>query len=128
METFAGCISWLYITELCAQTMTLSKPGKSENARRMNWPSCSVRKRLEQAGQLDIADLNLSDEIAASIADGIRTLKQLRDKPAAQVNFINSLQPGARLLLCLWIMDMDLLKKIQRRSYLRESPASQGSE
>ncbi|MDE0284010.1 MAG: hypothetical protein OXN26_05600 [Gammaproteobacteria bacterium] len=86
------------------------------------------RETVEQAGQLDIADLNLSDEIAACIADGIRTLKELQDKPAAQVNFVNSLQPGARLLLCLWIMDMDLLKKIQRRSYLPESPASPGSE
>ena len=77
------------------------------------------KETVEQAGQLDIADLSLSDEIAACIADGIKTLKQLQDKPAAQVNFVNSLQPGARLLLCMWIMDMDLLKKIQRRSYLR---------
>ena len=80
------------------------------------------RETVEQAGRLDIADLSLSDEIAACIADGIRTLKQLRNKPAAQVNFVNSLQPGARLLLCLWIMDMDLLKKIQQRSYLQASP------
>ena len=84
------------------------------------------RETVEQAGQLDIADLGLSDEIAACIADGIKTLKQLQDKPAAQVNFVNSLQPGARLLLCMWIMDMDLLKKIQRRSYLQDfSPGSE---
>ena len=86
------------------------------------------RETVEQAEQLDIADLNLSDEIAACIADGIRTLKELQDQPTAQVNFVNSLQPGARLLLCLWIMDMDLLKKIRRRSYLREAPESSGSE
>ena len=86
------------------------------------------RETVEQAGQLDIADLNLSDEIAACIAGGIRTLKEFQDQPAAQVNFVNSLQPGARLLLCLWIMDMDLLKKIRRRSYLREAPESSGSE
>lgn len=77
------------------------------------------KETVEQAVQLDIADLRLSDEIVACIADGIRTLKQLRDKPAAQVDFVNSLQPGARLLLCLWVMDMGLLEKIQRRSYLR---------
>ena len=81
------------------------------------------RETVEQADQLDIADLSLSDEITASIADGIRTLKQLRNKPAAQVNFINSLQPGARLLLCLWIMDMDLLEKIQVRPYLQNKTA-----
>ncbi len=77
------------------------------------------RETVEQAEQLDIADLNLGDEIVASIADGIRTLKSLQDKPAAQMDFANSLQPGTRLLLCMWIMDMDLLKKIQPRSYLR---------
>ena len=84
------------------------------------------RETVEQAGQLDIADLSLGDDIAACIADGTRTLKQLRNKPAAQVNYVNSLQPGARLLLCLWIMDMDLLNKIQARSYLREPPDSPG--
>ena len=77
------------------------------------------RETVEQAQQLDIADLRLSDEIVTCIADGIRTLKQLQDRTTAQVNFVNSLQPGARLLLCLWIMDMDLLEKIQKRSYLR---------
>ena len=83
------------------------------------------KETVEQATQLDIADLRLSDEIVACIADGIRTLKQLRDKPAAQVNFVNSLQPGARLLLCLWIMDMGLLKKLQKRSYFREFSGSE---
>lgn len=70
------------------------------------------RETVAQAEQLDVADLRLSDDITASIADGIRTLKELKGKPAAQANFVNSLQPGARLLLCMWVMDMDLLKKI----------------
>ena len=76
------------------------------------------RETVKQAGQLDIADLNLNDEIVACIADGIRTLKEFQDNPAAQVNFVNGLEPGARVLLCMWIMDMGLLKKIQKRSYL----------
>ena len=69
---------------------------------------------VAQAEQLDIADLVLGDEIVAAIADGIRTLKELKGKPAAQADFLNSLQPGACLLLCMWVMDMDLLEKIQR--------------
>ena len=76
------------------------------------------RETVEQADQLDIADLNLNEEIVASIAGGIRTLKELQDNPGAQVNFVNGLEPGARLLLCLWVMDMGLLEKIRRRSYL----------
>ena len=76
------------------------------------------RETVEQADQLDIADLNMNKEIVACIADGIRTLKELQDNPAAQVNFVNGLEPGARLLLCMWVMDMGLLKKIRKRSYL----------
>ena len=74
------------------------------------------RETVEQAGQLDIADLNLNEEIVACIAGGIRTLKELQDNPGAQVNYINGLEPGARLLLCLWVMDMGLLEKIRKRS------------
>ena len=76
------------------------------------------RETVEQAAQLDIADLNLNEEIVACIAGGIRTLKELQDNPGAQVNYINGLEPGARLLLCLWVMDMGLLEKIRKRSYL----------
>ena len=71
-----------------------------------------------QARELDIADLNLNEEIVACISGGIRTLKELQGNPAAQVRFINGMEPGARLLLCMWIMDMGLLNKIQKRSYL----------
>lgn len=76
------------------------------------------RETVEQADRLDIADLNLNDEIVACIAGGIRTLKELQDNPGAQVNYVNGLEPGARLLLCLWVMDMGLLEKIRKRSYL----------
>ena len=76
------------------------------------------RETVEQADRLDIADLSLNDEIVACITDGVRILKELQDNPAAQVNFVNSLEPGARLLLCMWVMDMGLLKKIQKSSYL----------
>ena len=76
------------------------------------------RETVEQADQLDIADLNLNEEIVACIADGIRMLKELQDSPGAQVNYVSGLQPGARLLLCLWVMDMGLLEKIRKRSYL----------
>ena len=76
------------------------------------------RETVEQADQLDIADLNMNEEIVACIADGIRTLKELQDNPGAQVNYVNGLDPGARLLLCMWVMDMGLLNKIRKRSYL----------
>ena len=74
------------------------------------------QETVEQASQLDIADLHLNDEIVASISNGIRTLKELQHNPSAQVSFVNSLEPGARLLLCMWIMDTGLLTKIRQRS------------
>ncbi len=74
------------------------------------------RETVEQASQVDIADLNLNEEIVACISTGIRSLKELRNNPVAQADFINGLEPGARLLLCMWIMEMGLLEKIQKRS------------
>ena len=106
--------------------MTETTAGKSDDPTQSREAHARVNDELvflfgqetvEQAEQLDIADLRLNDEIVTCIADGIRTLKELRDNPVAQVNFINGMEPGARLLLCMWIMDMGLLKKIQNRSY-----------
>ena len=69
---------------------------------------------VEQARMIDIADLNLTDEMTTSIGEGIRQLKQLKHDPEAQRQWVSEQAPGVRLLLCLWIMDMDLLEKIQK--------------
>ncbi len=76
------------------------------------------QETVELARRLDSADLNMSEEIVASIAAGVGALKKLRDNLAAQVRFVNGLEPGARLLLCAWILDMGLLDKLRTRSYL----------
>lgn len=73
---------------------------------------------VEQARLIDIADLNLHDEMTAKIGEGIRQLKELKHDPEAQRQWVSEQLPGLRLLLCLWIMDTDLLEKIQVRSYL----------
>lgn len=70
------------------------------------------------ACQIDIADLNLNEEMTRCIAAGIKQLKQLKHDPQAQVDLVSGMEQGARLLLCMWIMDMDLLEKIQNRSWL----------
>lgn len=72
---------------------------------------------VEQARLIDIADLNFTDEMTESIGVGIRKLKQLRDHPMAQRQWVSEQAPGLSLLLCLWIMDMNILDKIQIRSY-----------
>ena len=74
---------------------------------------------VEQARLIDIADLNLTDEMTASVGEGIRQLKQLKHDPQAQRQWVSKQESGLRLLLCLWIMDMGLLDKIQTRSYLK---------
>jgi len=73
---------------------------------------------VEQARQLDIADLNLTDDMTSAIGDGVRQLKQLKHDPEAQQQWVNKQEPGLQLLLCMWVMDMDLLDKIQTRSWL----------
>ena len=69
------------------------------------------------ANQLDIAELNLQDEIVRDIGAGVAELKKLKTDPRAQMEFVRQLRQGSRLLLCMWIMDMDLLDKIQTRTY-----------
>jgi len=73
---------------------------------------------VEQAQLVDIAELNLTDEMTNEIGTGVRQLKQLKHDPEAQRKWVKEQTPGLRLLLCLWIMDMDLLGKLQDRSYL----------
>jgi hypothetical protein len=73
---------------------------------------------VDQAEQIDIVNLNLNDDITKAISTGIKQLKSLKNNPEAQLGFINSLTPGSRIVLCMWIMEMDLLDKIQSRSYL----------
>ena len=68
---------------------------------------------VEQAGLVDIATLNLTDDITKVIADGVRQLKQLRGDTSAQQAYINELPQGSRLLLCMWVMDMNLLDSIR---------------
>ncbi len=73
---------------------------------------------VEQANQLDIAELNLNEDIIECISTGVRQLKKLKSNPKAQIDLMSEMAPGARIVLCLWIMDMELLDKIQTRSYL----------
>lgn len=70
---------------------------------------------VEQARLIDIADLNITDEMTARIGEGVRQLKELKEDPGAQRQWISKQEPGLHLLLCLWIMDMDLLGKITAR-------------
>ncbi|NIN35826.1 MAG: hypothetical protein GWN45_01710 [Gammaproteobacteria bacterium] len=67
---------------------------------------------VEQARILDIADLNMTDQMTAEIGAGIKQLKQLRESPVQQRQWLEKQEPGLQLLLCLWIMDMGLLEKI----------------
>ena len=73
---------------------------------------------VEQAQLLDISDFNMTDEMTAGIGAGIKQLKQLRHDPAAQRRWVEQQEAGLCLLLCLWILDMELLDKIQTHSYL----------
>ena len=75
------------------------------------------RETVETACQIDIADLNLNEKMTAVISAGVKNLKQLKRDPQAQLAFVNDMEQGARLLLCMWIMDMDLLDKIQDGPY-----------
>ncbi|MGY8813137.1 MAG: hypothetical protein ACKVHQ_00260 [Gammaproteobacteria bacterium] len=74
---------------------------------------------VEQARLIDVVDLNLSDAMTRSISEGVTRLKKIRDQPENQLKLINNMTPGERLVVCMWIMDMNLLDKLQSRSYLQ---------
>jgi len=73
------------------------------------------RDTVEQASMIDIVDLNLNEEMTASISNGVTRLKHLKYNPDEQIQFINRMSSGERLLLCMWIIEMDLLNKIQEQ-------------
>ena len=70
-----------------------------------------------QVEQIDIADINLNQDIIECISAGVKQLKALKHNPQAQVDYLASLNAGEQLVLCLWIKDMDLLEKIQDHPY-----------
>ena len=72
---------------------------------------------VEQASLIDVVDLNLDEQMTAAITGGLNRLKQTRNDPAAQIALVIAMEPGEKLLLCMWIMEMDLLDKIQARPY-----------
>ena len=76
------------------------------------------QESVEQVSQIDAADLSLNKDMTDCISLGVRQVKEQKNNPHAQKKLLEKMSPGERLVLCLWIMDMDLLDKIQMRSYL----------
>ncbi len=73
------------------------------------------KETVKQASLIDVADLNLNEEMIKCITAGVTRLKQLQGNPDAQINLVKEMEPGERLMLCMWIMDMNLLEKIQEQ-------------
>ena len=72
---------------------------------------------VKQAILVDVTDLNMNDEMIKCITAGVTRLKQLKGNPDAQINLVKEMEPGERLMLCMWIMDMNLLEKILEQPY-----------
>ena len=68
---------------------------------------------VEQACLIDVADLNLDEHMISCITNGLTRLKQMRNNPDAQISHVRTMEPGERLLLCMWILEMDLQEKIR---------------
>jgi len=73
------------------------------------------QETVEQARLIDVADLNLDAGMTACITTGLNQLKQTRNDPAAQGAVISAMQPGERLLLCMWVMEMELLDRLRAK-------------
>jgi len=67
---------------------------------------------VEQARLVDVVDLNLDDRMTACITSGITRLKQKRGDFVAQQVMVATMEAGEKLLLCMWIIEMELMDKI----------------
>jgi hypothetical protein len=68
---------------------------------------------VEQAQLIDVVDLNLDDRMTAGITTGLTRLKQSRDNPGTQQAIVAAMGSGEKLLLCMWVMELGLLDKLQ---------------
>lgn len=84
-----------------------------DNAIQLQLAELFGQDTVEHASLIDVADLNLDEHMIASITSGVTRLKRLRSDPAAQQKMVATMTPGERLLLCMWVMEMDLLDKIR---------------
>src|SRR5688572_21705050 len=82
---------------------------------------------VEQARLVDVVDLNLDERMTASISNGLTRLKQLRHDPASQRDLVAGMGAGEKLLLCMWIMEMDLWDRIEARPQGRNNGSSGSS-
>jgi hypothetical protein len=73
---------------------------------------------VEQARLIDVVDLQLNKDMTQCISKGVTRLKQLKDIPDAQQKFIQELKPAEQILVCMWIMEMNLIDKLQSNSYI----------
>lgn len=73
---------------------------------------------VEQAELIDVVDLQLNNDMTQCISRGVTRLKQLKDMPDAQQKFIRELNPAEQLLVCMWVMEMNLIDKLRSDSYI----------
>ena len=73
---------------------------------------------VEQAEVIDVVDLQLNQDMTQCISRGVTRLKQLKDMPDAQQKYIRELNPAEQLLVCMWVLEMNLLDKLRSHSYI----------
>lgn len=67
----------------------------------------------------DPATLDLSAALMDRVHDGADALLTMRGNLAEQHRYISALPFTERLVLCMWLMDMDLAAKLVRAAYAR---------
>jgi hypothetical protein len=76
------------------------------------------KETVEQAEVIDVVDLQLNQDMTQCISKGVTRLKQLKDMPDAQQKYIRELNPAEQLLVCMWVLEMNLLDKLRSHSYI----------
>lgn len=67
----------------------------------------------------DVATLDLSAALMDRVHDGADALLTMRGSLAEQQRYIGGLPFLVRLVLCMWLMDTDLVSKLIRAVYVK---------
>jgi len=71
---------------------------------------------VSQARLTDPAELDLSAALMEAVWDAADQLLRDAGNPYAQRAYVQGMPEAARLVLCMWVMDLELVRKLQERT------------
>ena len=75
------------------------------------------KKTVTRAKRTDIVDLRVDADFMDGIADTAGQLLEAKDNPRKQRRLVGSMDQDKRLVLCMWVMDMEMTDRLMTNLY-----------